>query len=173
MHPLPIPCTHPQALKALGARGLRAALHHGHLTPLWQDLLVPPARLSDHRTRATGALLLMGPTSALTGLTAGQAYGWTPGTDDIHVAVPTPWPGPPRPGLVIHQDTFTPHDILLLDGLRVLPPAHVLANLLHPLPGEAAIACVEQALRTVPPELRDDLWREISAHLRARGDPVA
>ncbi|MBP2478386.1 hypothetical protein JOF53_007258 [Crossiella equi] len=169
--PLPIPCTRPQAVAALGERGLRSALSRKQLVHLWSSLLVPASRLNDHRTRAVGALLLAGPESALTGPTAAQVYGWTSArSPTIHVTVPYSRWSRSRPGLVMHHDRFSPDDVLLLDGLRVLAPPYVLVELLCGRDSRAGLACTDEAFRELAPDLREQFRQEIGERLRARDD---
>lgn len=115
---------------------------------------------------------MAGPEAALTGPTAAEIYGWTPLTStDVHVAVPySRWPRN-RAGLVVHHDPFQPEDVVLLDGLRVLAPEHVLAELLCGRTHRAGFACADQAFRSLPPELQDDLRHQIGHRLRARANP--
>ncbi|MGW0518955.1 hypothetical protein [Crossiella sp. NPDC003009] len=164
--PLPVPCTRAQAVAALGEPGLGAALRAGRLRRIWHDLFVPADRARDRRTRARAALLLAGTPAALTGPTAAEIFGWLPPqTLSVHVAVPPRHRARGRPGLILHPAEFTEEDILLLDGLPVLTPAHVLTTLLtthHP----SALPCVRTALRALPPDLRRTLVREIRSVLR-------
>ncbi|MGO1055936.1 hypothetical protein [Crossiella sp. CA198] len=170
--PLPVPCTRAQAVAALGERGLRTALNSGWLTRIWRNLFVPVTRAHDPRTRARAALLLAGPEAALSGPTAAEVYGWTPLTSSaVHVTVPYSRWAKNRPGLVVHHDRFTPEDVVVLDDLRVLAPEYVLADLLCGRAHRAGFACADQAFRSLPQGLQEELRREIDTRLRARDDP--
>lgn len=155
----------------MGERGLRTALRSGWLTRIWRNLFVPANRAHDPRTRARAALLLAGPEAALSGPTAAEVYGWTPLTSsDVHVAVPYSRWAKRRPGLVVHHDRFSPEDVLVLDGMRVLAPEYMLAELLCGRSHRAGFGCADQAFRSLEPELREELRREIDRRLRARDD---
>jgi hypothetical protein len=77
------------------------------------------------------------------------------------------------PGVVVHNGVFTEDDIVEIDGLRLLAPELVLADLLCRTRRPTALACADQMLAALPdaqrPGFRDSVLRAIGARADNRG----
>ena len=108
-------------------------------------------RTLDLRTRAAGALLLAGPDAVLVGSTAAVLHGCTAvGGHPVHVRVPYLRRVRSRDGLVVHQGPVAEADVEVLDGLRVLRPEPLLADVLRTESRRGALACADELLRGLP-----------------------
>jgi hypothetical protein len=156
---------------ALGRARLDAALRSGELRALWTGVVVESARWLDPWTRAAAALLLAGPGSVLTGITAAFVHGCTSCDVSLtHVLVPYGKCLRSRAGLAVHHGGFFADDIGQRDGLRVLPLDRVVADVLCTPRRSDALALVDEALRLAGDE-HEQLRKAIGVRLHKRQDP--
>lgn len=163
--------TSAEARAALGKHGLDAAVRVGRLTRPWPGVVIRTRDRGDPATMAAAGLLAAGADAALSGPTAARMFGCTALTDPkIHVTVPYSRWVRSRGGLVVHHDRFTPEDVVELDGLAVMTLDYVLAELLCTQRGPTALACVDQALATLPASLHEELRDRVRGRLDRRDD---
>jgi hypothetical protein len=154
---------------ALGDYRLRTAMDKAEFVCFGRSVLLDGSRTLDLRTRAAGALLLAGPEAVLVGSTAAVLHGCTAvGGHPVHVRVPYLRRVRSRDGLVVHQGPVPESDVERLDGLRVLRPPPLLAELLRTESRRGALACADELLRGLPepdrPALRAAVDRILTAH---------
>lgn len=114
------PRTYAQLREALGRRSVDRLRADGRLRPLW-GVLVPQESLLDPDTRAAAALLVAGPTAALTGLTAAWLQGCpVAATPVVHVAVPYSSSLRTREGLIVHQGRGLLSEVIEIRNLRTV-----------------------------------------------------
>jgi hypothetical protein len=159
---------------ALGEHGLRAAMDRVEFVRFGRGVLLSANRTFDLRTRAAGALLLAGPDAVLVGSTAAALHGCTAiGGHPVHVRVPYLRRVRSRDGLVVHQGPVPHLDTQILDGLRVLRPPPLLAELLRTQTRRGALACADELLRGLPepdrPAFRAEVNRALTEHPDHRG----
>jgi hypothetical protein len=136
---------------ALGNYRLRAAMDNAEFVCLGRSVLLDASRTFDLRTRAAGALLLAGPDAVLVGSTAAVLHGCTAiGGHPVHIRVPYLRRVRSRDGLVVHQGPVAESEVEQLDGLRVLRPEPLLAELLRTESRRGALACADELLRGLP-----------------------
>lgn len=136
---------------ALGSYRLRAAMDNAEFVCFGRSVLLDASRTFDLRTRAAGALLLAGPDAVLVGSTAAVLHGCTAiGGHPVHVRVPYLRRVRSRDGLVVHQGPVAESEVEHLDGLRVLRPEPLLAELLRTESRRGALACADELLRGLP-----------------------
>lgn len=156
---------------ALGEHGLRAAMDRVEFVRFGRGVLLTANRTFDLRTRAAGALLLAGPDAVLVGSTAAALHGCTAiGGHPVHVRVPYLRRVRSRDGLVVHQGPVSALDIQVLDGLRVLRPPPLLAELLRTETRRGALACADELLRGLPEPDRPAFRAEVSRALTEQQD---
>jgi hypothetical protein len=158
---------------ALGSYRLRAAMDNAEYVCFGRGVLLEGNRTLDLRTRAAGALLLAGPDAVLVGSTAAVLHGCTAvGGHPVHVRVPYLRRVRSRDGLVVHQGPVAEPDVELLDGLRVLRPEPLLAEVLRTESRRGALACADELLRGLPepdrPAFRAEVVRAIAGHADQR-----
>lgn len=156
---------------ALGRRRVADAVRRGELRPLWTGTLVEHDRLLDPLTRAAAGQLTAGTRSVLVDATAAFVHGCR--SVDVartHVRVPYGVHTTCRSGLVVHHGRAFADDVVEREGLRVLPLARVVADLLC-RPGAAdALAVTDEALRLARPD-HERFRRDVARRLRLRHDP--
>ncbi|WP_037062962.1 hypothetical protein [Pseudonocardia acaciae] len=159
-------------IERVGRYPVRAALLHGALVRLWRRVLVDAERATEVRTRAAAALLLHGRGSVLAGPTAAGLHGCTAIDDaDVHVLVPYGHPARTRTGLVVHNGSIPPTDVIEIDGLPVLGAERVTCDLLCTARPRDAIAVTDQMLVAQPPERREVFRARVGQRLKSRPDP--
>lgn len=142
--------TRADAVRVLGADGLRAALDDRSWIELWPGVVVPAHRALDPLSRGAAALLRAGPHAVLSGATAVALHGCTAAdTGTLTVTIPYDRQTRSLPGLSIRQAWIRDSDVVELDGLRVQALDVALAELLCTGPQRVALACLEQALGEV------------------------
>jgi hypothetical protein len=154
---------------ALGNYRLRAAMDKAEFVCFGRGVLLDGSRTLDLRTRAAGALLLAGPDAVLVGSTAAVLHGCTAvGGHPVHVRVPYVRRVRSRDGLVVHQGSVAEADVEILDGLRVLRPEPLLAELLRTESRRGALACADELLRGLPepdrPAFRASVDQALAEH---------
>jgi hypothetical protein len=152
---------------ALGEYRLRAAMDKAEFVCFGRGVLLDGDRTLDLRTRAAGALLLAGPEAVLVGSTAAVLHGCTAiGGHPVHVRVPYLRRIRSRDGLVVHQGPVSESDTEELDGLRVLRPEPLLAELFRTESRRGVLACADELLRGLPgpdrPEFRATVARIVA-----------
>jgi Protein of unknown function (DUF559) len=158
-------------IASLGRSRLDAALRSGELRALWTGVVVESARWLDPWTRAAAALLLAGPGSVLTGVTAAFLHGCTSCDASVtHVLVPYGRCLRSRAGLVVHHGGFFADDVAEREGLRVLPLDRVVAEVLCIPRRTDALALVDEALRLAGDQ-HEQLRKSIGVRLQNRQDP--
>ena len=156
----------------LGKRRLDRLVDDGQLVTYARRVVIERERLLDFRTRAAAALLLAGPRAVLTRHTAAYLHGCTAAdTRQIHMMVDYHRRLTTLPGVVVHRGLYDEHDVVRLDGLRVMALDHTLAELLCRAHRWDALACVDQALALIPPDQRGELRAEVLHQIGARRDP--
>jgi hypothetical protein len=159
------------ARSMLGDSQLRAAVESGRLVGFGRGVLLDAERILDLRTRCAGALLLTGGVGVIAGPSAAALHGCTAvGGFPVHVLVPYAHRIRSRPGLIVHQGDLSPDDVTTLDAMRVLALDLTLAEVLCTAPRRAALACVDQALRGLRQEDKDDLVAQVKQRLTRRTD---
>jgi hypothetical protein len=131
----------------LGERVVRGALRDGVLAQPWRGVVVDGKRNLHPLTRAAAGLLAGGAGAVLSRNTAAALQGCTAATSvDVHITVPyTNWVRS-KPGLVVHHDRFDEDEVILRDGLPVLPLVAAVTDLLCAETRWVALACLDQAL---------------------------
>ncbi|EWM15782.1 endonuclease domain-containing protein [Kutzneria sp. 744] len=161
-------------IAAFGRHAIRTAVRQGQLVTFHRQVLLRREVTTQLRTRAAAALLLAGERAVLTRHTAARMYGCTAADfAPIDILVPYARRIERAPGVVVHNGTFTEDDIAEIDGLRLLAPEQVLADLLCRARRPTALACADQMLAGLPaaqrPGFRDAVLRAISARADIRG----
>jgi hypothetical protein len=157
------------AREELGDHRLRTAVETGELVGFGRGVLLDARRVLDLRTRCAGALLLTG--GVIVGPTAAALHGCSAvGGFPVHVRVPYERRIRSRHGLVVHQGPLPVRDVTTLDGLRVLPLDLAVAEVLCSAPRRTALACADQALRTVRADDRDGFTAQVTGRLADRVD---
>lgn len=157
--------------EAGGRRITENALRRGLLRPLWTGIVVDTARYLDPLTRSAAGLLATGGDSVLVDETAAHLHGCR--SVDVavtHVRIPYGREFRSRPGLAVHHGGFLAHDVLVVDGLRVLPLDRVVADLLCRPNGSDGLAVADEALRLARPH-SDRFRRAVAERLSCRVDP--
>jgi hypothetical protein len=156
----------------LGKRQIDKLVEEGRLVSYSKHVLVARERQLDVRTRAAATLLLAGPRSVLTRHTAAFLHGCAAAdVGQIHVMVDYHRRLSSMPGVAVHRGLFDEGDVVLLDGLRVMPLAHTLAELLCRASRREAMACLDQALALTPDDRREDLRADVLHQIGTRRDP--
>jgi hypothetical protein len=156
----------------MGRYPVRAALRSGAMRRVWERVLVESAHETDLRTRCSAALLLHGPGTVVAGPTAARLHGHTAiDSPVVHVLVPYGHPARNRPGLAVHNGPLPPADVTEVEGLPLLTPERVAADLLCTARPRDAIAVVDQILGAEPAERREELRARLSRRLEKRADP--
>jgi hypothetical protein len=163
-----------EAVEVLGQRAVREALCSGVLAQPWRGVVVPAADSLKLPTRAEAALLLAGQPAALSGATSLVLHGVSVAEcADIHLTVPYERRVRSKPGLVVHQSDYQPHDVLELDGLPVFSLDLALADFLCRGDKRTAFAAIEEAMRGLPSDhlqrLRDNVRDRIADRPSRKG----
>ena len=161
-------------VSAIGRYAIRTATAQGQLVSFHRHVLVRRELLTQLRTRAAAALLLAGDRAVLTRHTAARIYGCTAADfAPIDILVPYARRIARAPGVVVHNGVFVEDDVAEIDGLRLLAPELVLADLLCRGRRPTALACADQMLAGLPdaqrPGFRDSVFLAISARPDNRG----
>jgi uncharacterized protein DUF559 len=158
--------------RQLGRYQLEALLRDGLLIPYSRHVVVVRGCQLDLRTRAAAALLLAGPRAVLTSHTAAFLHGCTAASGGrIHLLVDYQRRLSNLPDVAVHQGLYDEQDVMVLDGLRVMALEHAVAELLCRAPRRDALACLDQALASLSPELRDEFRAEVGHRIASRRDP--
>jgi hypothetical protein len=163
--------TYRHARARLGVGRLRSAVEAGRLIGFGRGVLLDADRVLDLRTRCAAALLWTGGLAVIVGPTAAALHGCTSvGGFPVHVRVPYAHRFRSRPGVVVHQGNTAAQDVIMMDGLRVLPLDLAVADVLCSSPRRAALACADQALRDMRPTDRTDFVAQVAERLADRTD---
>ena len=163
--------TYRHARAQLGDGRLRTAVEAGRLIGFGRGVLLDADRVLDLRTRCAGALLWTGGTGVVVGPTAAALHGCTAvGGFPVHVRVPYVHRFRSRQGVVVHQGDVAERDVVMMDGLRVLPLDLAVAEVLCSSPRRAALACADQALREIRASDRAGFVAQVAERLAARAD---
>jgi hypothetical protein len=162
--------TYRYARETVGEHQLRAAVENRELVGFGRGVLLDARRMYDLRTRCAGALLLTD--GVLVGPTAAALHGCTAACGfPVHVRVPYDRRLRSRGGLVVHQGASVPdRDVTVIDGLRVLVADLAIADLLCTATRRTALACADQALRSLRADDRAGFVRDVSERLARRTD---
>jgi hypothetical protein len=161
-------------ISVIGRHQTRTATRQGQLVSFHRHVLVRREMATQLRTRAAAALLLAGERAVLTRHTAARMYGCTAADfAPIDILVPYARRIARVPGVVVHNGVFNEDDVAEIDGLRLLAPDMVLADLLCRGRRPTALACADQMLAGLPeaqrPGFRESVLRAISARADNRG----
>jgi hypothetical protein len=161
-------------VSAIGRHAIRTAVEQGQLVSFHRHVVVRRELVTQLRTRAAAALLLAGERAVLTRHTAARMYGCTAADfAPIDILVPYARRIARAPGVVVHNGIFTEDDVAEIDGLPLLTPELVLADLLCRARRPTALACADQMLSGLPdaqrPGFRDSVLRAISGRADNRG----
>lgn len=163
--------TYRYARARLGDGRLRTAVEAGRLIGFGRGVLLDAERVLDLRTRCAGALLWTGGVAVVVGPTAAALHGCTAvGGFPVHVRVPYAHRFRSRPGVVVHQGHVVERDVVVMDGLRVLPLDLAVAEVLCSSPRRAALACADQALRDMRPSERPGFVAQVADRVADRTD---
>lgn len=139
------PRTYAQLCATLGRRSVDRMRADGRLRQIW-GVLVARECLLDPDTRAAAALLVAGPSAALTGLTAAALQGCpAAATPGVHVAVPYSSSLRTKEGLVVHQGRGLLNEVVAVRGLRTVALEVAITELLCTDSARRALAVVDQA----------------------------
>ena len=164
------PRTYAQLREALGRRSVDRLRADGRLRPLW-GVLVPQESLLDPDTRAAAALLVAGPTAALTGLTAAWLQGCpVAATPVVHVAVPYSSSLRTREGLIVHQGRGLLSEVIEIRNLRTVALEVAITELLCTDSPRRALAIADQAAAQFTERDRSAFRGRIADRLAARVD---
>jgi hypothetical protein len=164
------PRTYAQLREALGRRSVDRLRADGRLRPLW-GVLVPQESLLDPDTRAAAALLVAGPTAALTGLTAAWLQGCpVAATPVVHVAVPYSSSLRTREGLIVHQGRGLLSEVIEIRDLRTVALEVAITKLLCTDSPRRALAIADQAAAQFTERERSAFRGRIADRLAARVD---
>ena len=156
---------------AIGRYAMLAALDRGELVSFHKRVLVCRDLVTQLRTRAAAALLLAGERAVLTRHTAARMYGCTAADlAPIDILVPYGRRIDRLPGIVVHHGVFTEDDIAPIDGLPLLAPELVLADMLCRARRPIALACADQMLGGLPEAQRAGFRDSVFQAIRARAD---
>jgi hypothetical protein len=159
------------AVAALGAWRVKAALASGTLVALWPRVLVDSSRQLELLTRAAAALLTVGPDSVLCGLTAARLHGCTAANmSPIHVLMRYERRMQKRAELRVHRGWFSDEDVTEIEGLPVLAFDRTIGDLLCSPDRREALACADQAVALHPEPQRAMFIAAIAAQLDQRRD---
>ena len=149
-------------------RQLQRAAEQGEVQRLHPGIYAAPVSTPEEvwRRKLVGHLERGGPTSALShraaamvhrfqGFTNNPGFTDVPFHDDITVTSVNGWRGAPA----IRSKTLSPHDVALVDGLRVTSVGRTLADLGRFVPADRLEFAVEGALRGED-QGRPDIWDE-------------
>jgi hypothetical protein len=163
---------HRDLILTLGRRVVDTALATGVFTQLWRGVVIRADAAQDLRTRAAAAVLAVGKHAVLSGPTAVALHGHDAArSGSVHVTVPYSRSPRSRPGLVVHQNRFSPADVVMLDGLPVFAHDLALADFLCDGDKWDAFASLDQSLRGLDQVAIDKLKAAIRARLDLRDDP--
>jgi hypothetical protein len=147
------------------------ALAKGELVSFHKRVLVRRELVTQLRTRAAAALLLAGDSAVLTRHTAARMYGCTAADfAPIDILVPYTRRIDRLPGIVVHHGVFTEEDIGVIDGLPLLAPELVLADMLCRARRPTALACADQMLAGLPEAQRSGFRNSVLRAISARAD---
>jgi hypothetical protein len=142
----------------------------GRIRPLW-GVLVPQESLLDPDTRAAAALLVAGPTAALTGLTAAWLHGCpAAATPVVHVAVPYSSSLRTQEGLVVHQGRGLLSEVIEVRQLRTVALEVAITELLCTDLARRALAIADQAAAQFDERQRPAFRGQIADRLAVRAD---
>jgi hypothetical protein len=142
-----------EAVEVLGQRAVRQALAGGLLAQPWRGVVVPASDSLKMATRAEAALLVAGPPAVLSGATSLALHGISVvDGGDVHLTVPYTRRVRSKPGLVVHQCDYEPHDVIEIDGLPTFSLDLALADFLCRGDKPTAFAAVEEAMRGLLPD---------------------
>jgi hypothetical protein len=161
-----------QLVDQLGFFSVRSLMRDNRLVRYSRTVLVDRGRMLELRTRAAAALLTIGRRAVLTSHTAALLHGCTAADDGlIHVLASYEHQLRRRGDLAPHQGSFEEHDVVELNGLRVLVLERVIADMLCTSARGTALACANQALAGLSPPLRAEFKAEIGHRIQTRPDP--
>jgi hypothetical protein len=164
------PRTYAQLRDALGRRCVDRLRADGRIRPLW-GVLVPQESLLDRDTRAAAALLVAGPTAALTGLTAAWLHGCpAAATPVVHVAVPYSSSLRTQEGLVVHQGRGLLSEVIEVRQLRTVALEVAITELLCTDLARRALAIADQAAAQFDERQRPAFRGQIADRLAVRAD---
>ncbi|WP_240519217.1 DUF559 domain-containing protein [Amycolatopsis antarctica] len=164
-------CLRTSAAARLGRHRLRSALRHGELVPLWPRVVVARDRIADPKTLATSAILSIGRGAIIVRETAAFLHGCTSAEPTpVHVQVPYDRSPKRRNGIVVHQGSVEPEDVVVHEGVPLAALDLVLADLLCTGRPRRALGYLDHALRNRPVDERDELTAAVAARLAARAD---
>jgi uncharacterized protein DUF559 len=156
----------------IGLPSVRVLLRDGQLVRYSRSVLLDRRYMFDLLTRATAALLLVGPRAVLTSHTTALLYGCSAADEGvIHVLSGYDRKVPRRPGLYLRQGFFDEADVVELNGLRSLRLDLVVAELLCTAHRPVALACADQALAEINLNFRDEFRAQIARRIYGRADP--
>jgi hypothetical protein len=136
----------------LGQRAVTQALSSGLLAQPWRGVVVNGSDSLKLATRAEAALLVAGRPAVLSGATSLALHGISAAESaDIHLTVPYARRVRSKPGLVVHQSTYQPEEVLELDGLSVFSLDRALADFLCDGDKRAAFAALDEAMAGLSP----------------------
>lgn len=157
-----------QDLRAAGLsrRGLCRLLADGELRPLAGDVVTVWREPStDEATRAA----VIGVRGTASHTSAAVAWGIElVQRGPVEVTVPRDRSRAAWPAAVVHRRDLPPHDVVMVDGLRLTTPLRTVLDLARSLPLEGAVAAADSALRQGLVTL-DELLATGSALPAARG----
>lgn len=140
----------------MGKRRLHAALDSGVLVQPWRGVVVRADAMLELWPRAAAGVMAVGERAE---------------SAAIHVTVPYSRSARSRPGLIVHQNRFSPSDIVSVGGLPVFAHDLALAEFLCDGDKWAAFASLDQALRGLDPGAAESIKATIRERLDARDDP--
>ncbi|HEX6401922.1 MAG TPA: hypothetical protein VF003_01945 [Pseudonocardiaceae bacterium] len=142
----------------------------GRLRQIW-GVLVPRESLLDPDTRAAAALLVAGPTAALTGLTAAALQGCpAAAAPAVHVAVPYSSSLRTKEGLVVHQGRGLLNEVIVVRELRTVALEVAITELLCTDSARRALAVADQAAAQFVEQERSAFRGQIADRLVTRAD---
>jgi hypothetical protein len=161
-------------IAAIGRYPMRTATQEGQLVNFHRHVVVRRELATQFRTRAAAALLVAGERAVLTRHTAARMYGCTAADfAPIDVLVPYVRRISRVPGIAVHNGMFSEDDVVVVDGLRLLAPDLILADVLCRARRPTALACADQMIGRLPepqrPGFRNSVLRAISAREDIRG----
>lgn len=164
------PQTHAELRAAIGRNALDRMLADGRLQRLW-GVVVPRELFLEPFTRASAALLTVGPAAALTGLTAAWLHGCSAAESPIvHVVVPYSRSLRMREGLVVHQGRGLLDEVAEVRSLRTVTLAVAVTELLCCDVARRALAVADQAVGLLPQQERPTFLKQVTGRLATRAD---
>ncbi|WP_084037498.1 endonuclease domain-containing protein [Haloechinothrix halophila] len=155
----------------IGPKAMRTAVRCGRLKVYSRDVLVDPRRATEFRCRAAAALLMAGPTAALSSHSALIIRGISAAElAPIHVLLPYPRTLRRRKDVAVHYSHLIDFDTEHVVRLRTVTIPHALVEVLCCGSRRTAIACADQVLASVPRDQRDELRATLSERIRSRRD---